>query len=145
MDEKKYTEEELDLFASFPERLTDEQKIAIEAYIRKNMLAAEYVALQRKIYAELENDLLQPPTHSDFELADKLLRKKQFLLPSLGLTRPEKKDFLVSPFEIISERRATLPVRFIRYARMHPVKTGSFAIAAIATLGTSAQYFFTAC
>jgi len=141
MNEKKYTEEELDLFARFPERLTDEQKRAIEAYIQENMLAAEYVALQRKMYAELERDLEQPPTKSDVELADALLRKKQFLLPSLRLTRPEKKDILVSPFEIIAERRAPLPARFVRYARIHPVKTGSFAIAAIAVLALAINMF----
>jgi len=134
MGEKIYTQEELDLYIRFPDRLTGEQKSAIEIYLRKNMLAAEYVALQRKMYAELDKDIQQPPTKSDFERADTLLRKRQFLLPSLGLTRPGKKDFLTSPFEIIAERRAPLPVRFIRYAGIHPVKTGSFAVAAMVAI-----------
>ncbi|MDE3059107.1 MAG: hypothetical protein KGJ59_14240 [Bacteroidota bacterium] len=135
------TEEELDFFVRFPERLSQERRKAIEAYVKNNTFAADYVARQKKFYAELDSELNEQPTEHETALADRFLRKRQLFLPPLGLTRSEKKEISEPWFEVIGERR-TLSVRFVQYVRRYPVRTTGFAsiiAAAVFMLATLVQ------
>ncbi len=154
MERKHYTEYELEFYARFPGRLSGEERAAIELYVSENPLAAEFVTQMRNFYADLDKALENPPTQADYELADRLLEKKQFFLPVLGLPRKwnmtpkatEKQEISNPLFEVIAESplgegRRTLSVRFVQYARRYPVRATGFASIVAAAVFTLVMLF----
>jgi hypothetical protein len=120
------------------ESVSAEDFARITAHLAECSLCAEQWRKLKDVYGIVEEDLEHPPTQRDQELARGLLESKRIALSERGLElRPREdslRETLESYAEVIEPYRRGVIQRFVRYARLYPLRTASataFAAAAV--------------
>jgi hypothetical protein len=121
------------------ESVSAEDSARINAHLSKCSLCAEQWRKLKEFYRNVDEDLQHPPSRRDEEFAERLLTTKRTALPERGLEprRQEEslRETLQSYVEVIEPYKRTFVQKFVRYARLYPVRTASataFAVGAAA-------------
>ncbi len=130
VDQKK-----LELLYFSPDLLSNEEKSGIEKHLMECSLCRENALQQSKYYDAFNERLGNTPTERDFAFGRNLSNRQIVPVPSRALEK--KVDTAIDAYaEIIEPSRRSLPERFVRYVRFHPVgfASGLSLAAAVAVL-----------
>ncbi|TLY30689.1 MAG: hypothetical protein E6K56_06560 [Ignavibacteria bacterium] len=129
-----FSEHELEIYYLSPEELGESETEKILLHLGKCQLCNGHLREVKQYYQSLEESPESTPTERDTAFARKLLSRNRLFLPGRKAELKEKSDSLVESFaEVIEPYRSSLTERFIRYLRIHPVRSaGVFSFAALA-------------
>jgi len=133
-------EDQLETFLLQPETLSVEETGQIHTHVQACSLCREHLLKLEQMYKSVEEELKSAPTQRDRDFAERLLDRGRMMLPERGLVRRAQESLseaLDNYAEVIEPYRRAAVQRFVRWARIHPVRfatASAFSLAALAML-----------
>lgn len=127
------TEILLEKFVVTTDDLEAAERESIEAHLNECALCTQFLERLRVFYRNLQADLESSPADRDWEVAENILRRKQFALPERA-SEGRQLTILDAVVKVIEPYRRPTLQRFVRYARVHPVRFSGAALATAMSL-----------
>jgi len=124
-------EDQLETFLLQPETLSVEETGQIHTHVQACSLCREHLLKLEQMYKSVEEELKSAPTQRDRDFAERLLDRGRMMLPERGLVRRAQESLseaLDNYAEVIEPYRRAAVQRFVRWARIHPVRFATQAL-----------------